>query len=501
MFVTEMFGSKPMMEMPEQKRIAVVYPGRFQPPHKGHKAVYDHLAQKYGADNVFVCTSDKVEPGRSPFTFSEKQKMWRLMGVHEVIQSSQPYRAPELVSQFDAANTVLLFAISEKDMAEDPRFSFKPKKDGSPSYFQPFKDIGQCESLDKHGYMVTVPTFDFKVLGQPANSATQIRAQFAGADEETQKKIVTDLFGKFDPTVLQIMQNKLATVNTESVDESAKGDLAAKLNDIKTTIRFKKSCLGDRGCNTRLILADLEKLQKEHDDIISQLRGSPVEEGILDHFKKKPEPQMVPLTQEQRNFIKQYFTSTNADIKWGKDGSEYVLPHNVNGSYGKGRFHFRNVDGQLMVSVEHYRNSADMSNMKQSPITHTDHAIHGPEDMEELKSMISESALKEAVEQADLSNPDPKIRSLANAVVKMKQELNTITNGQEVEEGWTTESITKEMHENAKQGNVPVVMECIQKLMPIVESAPKSLAESIAKEVTKAVKVTDRNRDDIFEIK
>ena len=34
----------------------VVYPGRFQPFHKGHKAVYDGLVKKYGRDRVFIAT-------------------------------------------------------------------------------------------------------------------------------------------------------------------------------------------------------------------------------------------------------------------------------------------------------------------------------------------------------------------------------------------------------------------------------------------------------------
>lgn len=64
-----------------------------------------------------------------------------------------------------------------------------------------------------------------------------------------------------------------------------------------------------------------------------------------------------------------------------------------------------------------------------------------------------------------------------------------------------TKKITKKMHENARNGDVAAVTACIKKLMPIVENAHKALAESIAEEVTRAVKVADRNRDDIFEIK
>lgn len=195
------------------KKILVIYPGRFQPWTKGHAQVYQHLCAKYGADNVFVVTSDKVDPPRSPFNFDEKRIMIAATGVdaNHIVNDVQPYQPKALVANYDPTSTILIFAISEKDMAEDPRFSFKPKKDGSPGYFQPLTDIKKAQTLDKHGYITTVPTFNYEVLGQPANSATQIRAQFAAADEDTQKQIVTDLFGKFNPSILRIMQEKLGS--------------------------------------------------------------------------------------------------------------------------------------------------------------------------------------------------------------------------------------------------------------------------------------------------
>ena len=62
MFISELF------EAAEPSNVLVIYPGRFQPFHKGHKAVYDYLASRYGRDNVFITTSNKVAPPRSPFT-------------------------------------------------------------------------------------------------------------------------------------------------------------------------------------------------------------------------------------------------------------------------------------------------------------------------------------------------------------------------------------------------------------------------------------------------
>jgi glycerol-3-phosphate cytidylyltransferase-like family protein len=215
MFIANLFEA-------QNRPVKVIYPGRFQPFHKGHAAVYNHLVSKYGLNNVFIVTSDKQDGDKSPFSFEEKKRMMMLTGIDpsHIVMSTQPYRAMEVVSKF-TPDTVLLFAVSAKDMAEDPRFQFAPKKDGSPSYFQPFVDIKKCATMDKAAYMITVPTFDFTVLGKPANSASQIRAQFGAADEETQKKIVTDLFGKFDHRIYTIMRSKLVHNPAPVVAESA----------------------------------------------------------------------------------------------------------------------------------------------------------------------------------------------------------------------------------------------------------------------------------------
>jgi hypothetical protein len=210
MLIAELFEST-------NENVLVIYPGRFQPFHKGHKAVYDGLAKKYGRDRVFIATSNKVEPPKSPFSFSDKAQFMALTGVHmdRVIESSQPYRAIEIVSRYDAASTRLIFAVSEKDMAEDPRFASWTKKDGTPAYFQPMpSDTGMMQTLDKHAYIVTVPTVQFTVMGQPMTSATEVRSKFIAADPKTQKAIVMDLFGGYNDAVLHIMQQKLSGTAT-----------------------------------------------------------------------------------------------------------------------------------------------------------------------------------------------------------------------------------------------------------------------------------------------
>ena len=187
----------------------VIYPGRFHPFHKGHKSVYDALVKRFGKNRVYIATSNKVDPPKSPFTFVEKREMMALTGVDpsRVVQVKNPYQATEITDNFDPQNTIALFAVSDKDMAEDPRFSFKPRTDGQPSYYQPAsKDM---QGFDKHGYIITVPTLEFNVLGKPMRSASEFRANFASADSETQKAMITDLFGRYDTKTHSTMSQKI----------------------------------------------------------------------------------------------------------------------------------------------------------------------------------------------------------------------------------------------------------------------------------------------------
>ena len=56
------------------QRIVAIYPGRFQPAGSHHVKTYDWLVKKFGANNVFIATSD-VTGDKSPFTFAEKKKI------------------------------------------------------------------------------------------------------------------------------------------------------------------------------------------------------------------------------------------------------------------------------------------------------------------------------------------------------------------------------------------------------------------------------------------
>lgn len=216
--------------------LLVIYPGRFQPFHKGHYAVYEYLTGKFGRNNVYIATSNKTDNLKSPFTFSEKAYFMQLTGVpaDRIVQATQPYQIQNVlqsghITVTNPANTVVVFAVSQKDMDEDPRFSFAPKKDGSPSYFQPLKNIKDTVSMDQHGYIMTVPTFDFTVLGHPMRSGTELRKMYADSNELKRQQIVQDLFGRYTSEAEQIMSK---IIPAEPVAEPKLGN-KSKLQKVK----------------------------------------------------------------------------------------------------------------------------------------------------------------------------------------------------------------------------------------------------------------------------
>jgi cytidyltransferase-like protein len=197
--------------------LLVVYPGRFQPFHKGHHQVFEWLSGKFGRNNVFIASSNKTDNAKSPFTFAEKAYFMQLTGVpaDRIVQATSPYQIESVLASGQVQvqnpdNTVVIFAVSEKDMAEDPRFASWTKKDGSPAYFQPLTDIKQTKSMKEHGYIMTVPTFQFNVAGDPMQSSTELRAEYKVADEKKRQLIITDLFGRYTREAEHIMTGKLA---------------------------------------------------------------------------------------------------------------------------------------------------------------------------------------------------------------------------------------------------------------------------------------------------
>lgn len=218
----------------------VVFPGRFQPAHQGHLSVYEYLCNKFGGNNVYVATSNAQAPATSPFSFADKVQMWTHLGVpaSRVVQVKNPYNPLEITSEVpDPEDTALVLAISEKDMQGDgARFKFGRKKDGSPSFMQPFpKDAADLAPLTEHSYVLVIPTVTFQVSGVDANSATEIRKRYLAGNDSDRRNIIHDLYGIDDPALRKTFDQRLAvTTETARVMNEARRNLPLCESRIRT---------------------------------------------------------------------------------------------------------------------------------------------------------------------------------------------------------------------------------------------------------------------------
>jgi hypothetical protein len=223
----------------DRSNIIVVYPGRFQPFHKGHKSVFEHLKKDWA--NVYIATTNKVQPGKSPFNFQDKLNFMQLLGIdsNEVLEVKNTYNGQEYIDQFGkkftASDTGLIMVVSEKDMVDDPRFNFPNmgvslKKDVNPAYLQKFTHEDDMKSMAEHGYIMTAPIFPFKIAGHDLDSASQIRELMKG-DEELAKQVFVDLYDKYNEDLFKLIREKLMITEQEILDLNYMRKMAG-LNEI-----------------------------------------------------------------------------------------------------------------------------------------------------------------------------------------------------------------------------------------------------------------------------
>ena len=193
----------------------MVYPGRFQPMLKHHAEVYQRLVKQYPDAEVYIGTSDKVEPGKSPFNFAEKRKIAQAHGIDpsRVLQVKNPYHMDSY--PFDKDNTQVIFAVGEKDAAE--RFPVNRKKrDGTPGYYQRLGSDSEPLPMSKRGYIVVAPNV---TDGGDVASASAFRQAMQGArSPKDAKQIYVKQFGSYDPDVFNLIYNKVADKTMEQME-------------------------------------------------------------------------------------------------------------------------------------------------------------------------------------------------------------------------------------------------------------------------------------------
>jgi len=192
-------------------KTVVLYPGRFQPMLPHHAEVYRHLQSEFPDAEVHIVTADKVEAGRSPFTADEKRQiMMQQHGIPEdrIIINNQLYNWKAYENTFDLSNTKLIFAVGGKDMEGNPRFSFKPKKDGSASYLQMINTTSDhALPGDQRGYVYSAPTIGDE--NEAASASAFRQALLTAPDLDSAKDVFTKTMGEFNQGIFDLVYDKI----------------------------------------------------------------------------------------------------------------------------------------------------------------------------------------------------------------------------------------------------------------------------------------------------
>ena len=190
------------------KKTVVIYVGRFQPMHKGHYGTYQHLVKKFGKDNVYIGTSDKVEKPKSPFNFKEKVKiMTTMFGIpkSKIHKVKNPYKPTEILKKFDEETTAFVTVVGEKD---------KNRLGGK--YFQPYKGEPSVGYRDG-GYVYAAPQSGGGISGTETRNGLSV-----GSDEQKQNFFKKRAYGKFNATIFKMITDKLdegIEISKEMIEE------------------------------------------------------------------------------------------------------------------------------------------------------------------------------------------------------------------------------------------------------------------------------------------
>lgn len=174
------------------KAIVVVYAGRFQPFHPGHKETYDKVVKEFGKANVYIGTSDKVELPKSPFNFKEKKKiittMFKDIPKNNIVKVKNPFNPVEILNKYPD-NTVYIAVVGRKDA---------DRLNGG-KYFSEYRkgsDIGYKEE----GYYFVSTNVTVNLSG------TEVRNAFKTQDTET---VFKSIYGKDNPNISKLIGKKL----------------------------------------------------------------------------------------------------------------------------------------------------------------------------------------------------------------------------------------------------------------------------------------------------
>jgi GNAT superfamily N-acetyltransferase len=202
----------------------VIMPGGFHPFHAGHYALYKSAVDAFPDADVYVAATN--DTSARPFPFAIKEKLAKLAGVapNRFVQVKSPFKAEEVTARYNPEQDTLIFVRSDKDRGSPPRPG-GVKKDGSPSYLQPWTGKN-VEPFAQHAYMAYLPTVEF---GPGMTSATEIRGAWPRLNDKRKQALVMSLYPrtqanpKLAATVVKLLDTAMGTELNEFAPSSGDG--------------------------------------------------------------------------------------------------------------------------------------------------------------------------------------------------------------------------------------------------------------------------------------
>jgi len=237
------------------KKTVVTYVGRFHPFHSGHNATYQHLVKKFGKDNVYIGTSDKVQLPKSPFTFKEKvQIMTTMFGIpkNKIVKVKNPYAPKEILQSFPEETTGFITVVGEKD---------KNRLGGK--YFEPYKGKVEKGFADA-GYVYVAPSQARGISG------TEVRKGMSDSDEKSRIKFFKSVYPKFNQKIFDLVSGRILR-NEEVMESFFKSiDINSILNENSTATGIGGNSQGvDDGPGA--FYGNMKTFKKEMEDVVGTL--------------------------------------------------------------------------------------------------------------------------------------------------------------------------------------------------------------------------------------
>ena len=261
MFIADLFEDFAGYIAESQPRVVVLYPGRFQPFHLGHKDVFQSLQNQYGRDNVWIGTSNKTDPPRSPFNFSDKVQFMHAAGVpsDRIIQVNNPYGPNDYKNalNLDLANTIMIFVIGAPDLENldvDSNYT-ELTPTGRKSKIPPGKAVGDerplktftnlkdCTTADQHQYVLVAKEREknIQVNGQmiDVSHGTQARDAWNAVRNNSKQRAeyLLQMYGRNDPEI-GLLLDKISQTVTEDVPTENPADTYYFFDLTNTTHSF-----------------------------------------------------------------------------------------------------------------------------------------------------------------------------------------------------------------------------------------------------------------------